>query len=329
MADVSSARIPDFSSTPIRLENGLEGSIMEFESGTPASWSQIITRTGMTPATVHMQLFLPSTENNQPVVFLIPGSTGINRTHVRHANSLTSIGIGACIVDSFGSRGITHTYHDQRQLTFSAGTYDLLRAAATLMHDDRVNAQAFGAMGPSRGGTSVLQAAMTPLAESVLGRGNAFRAVLPMYPSGIFQFMTPHTGKTSIRITMGDSDKWTLLSATQGYYNAIRLCGGDIELKVWRDAEHSFDRPEVPLTFIPDGVESTRAPVYYLDEHANFYDLYSGKPNPSLTETELRAEIHERFGHEGCTLGSKLGQPEQFTEDMLNFFRRKLLATHF
>ena len=37
MADVSSARIQDFSSAPIRLENGLEGSIMEFESGTPAT----------------------------------------------------------------------------------------------------------------------------------------------------------------------------------------------------------------------------------------------------------------------------------------------------
>jgi dienelactone hydrolase len=326
MADVSSSRIQDFSGTSIRLENGLDGAIMEFESGTPASWSQIITSTGMAPVTVRMQLFLPSNKNNQPVVFLIPGSTGINRTHVRHANSLTSIGIGACLVDSFGSRNITHTYHDQRQLTFSAGTYDLLRAAATLMHDERVNAHALGAMGPSRGGTSVLQAAMKPLAEAVLGHNTAFRAVLPMYPSGIFQFMTPNTGKTSIRISMGDSDKWTLLSAVQGYCNAIRLCGGDIELKVWRDAEHSFDRPEVPLTFIHDGVESTRSPVYYLDEHANFYDLYSGKPNPLLTESELRTEIHERFGHEGCTLGSKPGQPELFTEDMLSFFKRTLIV---
>lgn len=326
MADVNSARIQDFSGTPIRLENGLEGSIMAFESATPASWSQIITRKGLTPVQVQMQLFLPPGNGKRPLVFLIPGSTGINRAHVRHANSLTSVGIAACIVDSFGSRGITHTYHDQRQLTFSAGTYDLLRAAASLMQDDRVDSNAFGAMGPSRGGTSVLQAAMTPLAEAVLGHGNAFRAVLPMYPSGIFQFLTPHTGKTSIRVTMGDSDKWTLLSAVQGYCNAIRLCGGDVELKVWRDAEHSFDRPDVPLTFVPDGLESTRAPVYFLDEQANFYDLYSGKPNPALTESELRAEIHERFGHEGCTLGSKPGQPELFTEDMLGFFRGKLVA---
>ena len=92
------------------------------------------------------------------------------------------------------------------------------------------------------------------------------------------------------------------------------------------DAEHSFDRPEVPLTFIPDGVESTRAPVYYLDEHANFYDLYSGKSNPLLTGSELRTEIHDRFGHEGCTLGAKPGQPELFTEDMLSFFRRTLIV---
>ncbi len=326
MADVNSARIPDFSGTPIRLDNGIEGQILEFESGTPDTWSQIITGKGLTRLQVHLQLFIPPGEGRRALVFLIPGSTGINRAHVRHANSLTGQGIAACIVDSFGSRGITHTYHDQRQLTFSAGTYDLLRAAATLMQDRRINAEALGAMGPSRGGTSVLQAAMTPLAEAVLGKGNAFKAVLPMYPSGIFQFMTPHTGRTAIRITMGDSDKWTLLSAIQGYCNAIRLCGGDIALKVWRDAEHSFDRPDMPLTFVPDGLESTRAPVYYLDEQGNFYNLYTGLPDPSLTEADLRKEIHLRFGHEGCSLGSKPGQPELFTEDMLAFFKDKLLG---
>jgi len=325
MADVNSARIPDFSGTPIRLDNGVQGQILEFESGTPDTWSQIITGIGLTGLQVHMQLFIPPGEGRRALVFLIPGSTGINRAHVRHANSLTGQGIAACIVDSFGSRGITHTYHDQRQMTFSAGTYDLLRAAATLMRDPRIDAKALGAMGPSRGGTSVLQAAMTPLADAVLGAGNAFKAVLPMYPSGIFQFMTPRTGKTAIRVTMGDSDKWTLLSAIQGYCNAIRLCGGDIALKVWRDAEHSFDRPDVPLTFIPDGLESTRAPVYYLDEQGNFYNLYTGLPDPSLTEADLRKEIHQRFGHVGCSLGSKPGQPEQFTEDMLAFFKDKLL----
>lgn len=326
MADVQSARIQDFSGTPIQLENGIVGSILEFESGTPDAWFQIVSGKGMAPARVQMQLFLPQRQGRHALVFLIPGSTGINRAHVRHANSLTDSGIAACIVDSFGSRGITHTYHDQRQLTFSAGTYDLLRAAATMMKDERIDADRMGAMGPSRGGTSALQAAMTPLAEAVLGRGNAFRAVLPMYPSGIFQFLTPHTGKTSIRVTMGDSDKWTLLSAVQGYCNAIRLCGGDVALKVWRDAEHSFDRPDVPLTFIPDGLESTRAPVYYLDEQGHFYDLYTGQSNPTLTESALRAEIHERFGHEGCTLGSKPGQPEMFTQDMLTFFKSKLLG---
>ena len=54
MADVNSARIPDFSGTPIRLDNGIEGQILEFESGTPDTWSQIITGKGLTSLQVHM-----------------------------------------------------------------------------------------------------------------------------------------------------------------------------------------------------------------------------------------------------------------------------------
>ena len=42
------------------------------------------------------------------MVLLVPGSTGINTSHLKHAATLTCAGIG-CVIDSFGARGITHT----------------------------------------------------------------------------------------------------------------------------------------------------------------------------------------------------------------------------
>ena len=53
---------------------------------------------------------------------------------------------------------------------------------------------------------------MRPLADAVLGRQNGLRAVLPMCPSGVFQFFRPAVGATRIGIAMGDVDRWTLLS---------------------------------------------------------------------------------------------------------------------
>jgi dienelactone hydrolase len=325
-ASVSASRLQDFATTPHTLENGIRGEIFTLDSHSPAHWADIISGANGPPVKLAAQLFMPAKVRGPvPAVILVPGSTGVNRAHARHAASLSSHGIAAFIVDSFGGRGISHTYHDQRPMTFAAGTYDVLVAARRLMDEARIRADRIGAMGPSRGGSAVLQAAMQPVAHAVLGGKRELRAVLPMYPSGIFQFLNPKTGGTAIRVSMGDADKWTLLSTVQGYVNAIRLCGGDISLKVWRDAEHSFDRPDVPLTFIEDGLESTRAPIYYLSDQGHFHDLQTGLEDPTLTEHELRITIHDRYGHKGCSLGSKPGQPEMFTEDMLRFFKSTLL----
>lgn len=212
------------------------------------------------------------------------------------------------------------TYHDQRLLTFCAGTYDVLAATAHLMKLDGVDSERIGAMGPSRGGAAVLQAAMRPLADVVLGPDKALCAVLPMYPSGVFQFFKPDIGRTKIGIAMGDGDRWTLLSTAQAYAHSIRLRGGDIRVNVWHDADHSFDREDVPLTYVETGVESTQAPIYYLNERGYFCDSNGENEDTELTEQALRVYIHERYGKQGSWLGSRPGQPESFTKYLTEFF---------
>jgi dienelactone hydrolase len=325
--NLSSASVTVSATEPLVLANGIRGIPRVIPSRTPQHFSEIVSGTAQGAVTLNAQAFLPDgADGPVPMVLLVPGSTGINTSHLKHAATLTCAGIGACVVDSFGARGITHTYHDQRLLTYSAGTYDVLAAARTLMDWDAVDSARIGAMGPSRGGSAVLQAAMRPLADAVLGRQNGLRAVLPMYPSGVFQFFRPAVGATRIGIAMGDVDRWTLLSTVQGYAQAIRLSGGDVRVTVWPGAAHSFDREDVPITYVEQGVESTLAPVYYLSDLGYFCDSNGENEDYALTESALRDRIHQQYGRQGCWLGSAPGQPASFTQFLVEFFGSALLS---
>ena len=120
----------------------------------------------------------------------------------------------------------------------------------------------------------------------------------------MFQFFRPAVGATRIGIAMGDVDRWTLLSTVQGYAQAIRLSGGDVRVTVWPGAAHSFDREDVPITYVEQGVESTLAPVYYLSDLGYFCDSNGENEDYALTESALRDRIHQQYGRQGCWLGS-------------------------
>lgn len=328
MAGMSSAKISNFDTEALVLSNGIKGELFSVESRTPQHWADVIDgnvlRSSASVA-IPAQLFLPRNAQKAPVVVFAVGSSGVNNSHTLYAQMLTDMGIGACLTDSFGPRGISVTYHDQRQLTYSASTYDLLVVIRALMAMDRINPERIGAIGPSRGGTAVLQASMRQLADPVLGAGRGLHAVLSMYPSGMFQFLNPDIGNTRIRVSMGDADRWTPLASAQAYANSIRLRGGRIDMNVYRDGEHSFDRADIPVMFVEDGVEFSRAPLCFISDNGYFCD-FNGKEYRDINEREMRQDLHERFSHRGCSIGSKPGQPERFAEELKAFFQETLLG---
>jgi len=59
----------------------------------------------MPPTTVDGKLFLPpavSAAGRVPLVIVVPGSLGIAASHLAHAESLTSAGLAAFVLDPFG-----------------------------------------------------------------------------------------------------------------------------------------------------------------------------------------------------------------------------------
>ena len=73
-----------------------------------------------------------------------------------------------------------------------------------------------------------------------------------------------------------------------------------MRVTVWPGAAHSFDREDVPITYVEQGVESTLAPVYYLSDLGYFCDSNGENEDYALTESALRDRIHQQYGRQGA-----------------------------
>jgi dienelactone hydrolase len=139
-----------------------------------------------------------------------------------HARALTEAGIAVLLVDPFGGRGVRDTISAQDQFSFAASTCDVFAAMRALEGEGAIDAARLGAMGCSRGGVSVLQAAITPLVQAALGSGKALRAVLAGWPWCGYQFADPKTAPTVLRLVVADFDDWVSPLQCQGYAAAMK-----------------------------------------------------------------------------------------------------------
>ena len=157
------------------LGNGIAGETIRIPTADPMSFHQAISEPDAMPATEILgSLFLPPGEGPWPVVIVVPGSLGVAPSHVAKADLLTEAGIACCVIDPFGTRGVTSTVANQAQYSFAASAWDVLAAAAVLVRRADIDGARIGAQGHSRGGSAVLSAAcLTPLVGPKTGHPNS------------------------------------------------------------------------------------------------------------------------------------------------------------
>jgi dienelactone hydrolase len=280
--------------------------------------------------TIDGQLFLPpagaSTTPPLPLVIVTPGSLGVAPSHVSHAEALTGVGIAAFVLDPFGARGIGSTVANQTQYSFAASAYDVLAAWKVMSARGDIDACRIGAQGHSRGGSAVLTAATRRFADPAIGAGRGLRSVLAAYPWCGHQFLDPGVGDTEVRVLMGDRDEWCSPMQVQGHVQAIRLAGGKAALRLLAGAAHSFDRGTA-LQHIAEASVSPAAPTSYLADDGAFIHPLEGAPNPRLVDRDLMVyALKAGYGSKGAAIGSRGEEANLFRADMLDFWKRTLLA---
>jgi dienelactone hydrolase len=304
------------------------GQNIEIPSASPRNYYQVISRPADMPkVTIDGKLFLPASDHRAsteklPLVMIVPGSLGVAPSHLAHAEALTAAGFATFVLDSFGARGVTSTVVNQTQFSFAASAYDVLAAWKVLSRLPEIDASRIGAQGHSRGGSAVLTAATRRFAYAVIGRDSGLNAVLAAYPWSGHQFCDPDVGSTVVRVLMGDADEWCSPMQVQGHCQAIRLCGGDVSMRLIAGAHHSFDRG-TGITDVADASVSPAAPTAYLADDGAFIHPTADAPGADLGDRDLMVyALKAGYGRKGAKIGSRAGDGELFKADMLAFWQR-------
>jgi dienelactone hydrolase len=314
---------PSFAERSMTLDNGIVGEAVRFASANPRNYQEIIAKVQFPFIEIDAKLFVPSTGAPPPVVIITPGSSGVGPSAVKHAAALTSAGIAVLLIDPFGARQVESTVANQGQFSFAASSYDVLAAVKYLAGLPRIDAERIGALGYSRGGAAVLQAAVTPLSRAVLGSGTTLRAVVAAWPWCGYQFEHPETRPTAIRFLVADLDTWVSAVQCQAYAALTKGRNSDVSIRVFRDAVHGFGNG-LPVRDVPDAITALNAPITYLNDEGVFLDTYMGSPLTGVDDTFL-AQRNASFLSRGTRAGSKDDQAEQFLQDMLGFFQSRLI----
>ena len=317
-----------FRDQAITFANGATGRAIEVPSASPRNYHQAVSAPGEMPRiTIDGQLFLPPGAPRAarlPLVIIVPGSLGVAPVHLAHAETLTSAGLAAFVLDPFGARGVTSTVTNQTQYSFAASAYDVLAAWQTLSQLGEIDPAHIGAQGHSRGGAAVLTAATRRFADAVVGRGRGLAAVLGAYPWSGHQFFDPGVGATRVRVLMGDRDEWCSLQQVQGHLQAMRLAGGTVSLRVFSGAAHSFDRGTAVVR-IDDAAVAPGAPTTYLDDDGACLHPLTGLPDPALTDRDVAVYgLKAGYGVRGASLGGTLTEATEFRDDMRAFWTNAL-----
>ena len=318
--------LENFRTRRIEFANGSIGADLEIESANPTNYYQVINDPRNMPRKViDAKLFLPPAASGPvPVVIVVPGSLGVAPSHVAHAEQFTNLGIAACVIDPFGTRGITSTVSNQAQYSMAASAYDVLATVRTLVRLPQIVSSRIGAQGHSRGGTAVLTAAMRRFCRPVLGESPGLRAIYAAYPWCGHQFRDPDVGDAVVRAVIGDRDDWCLPAQVQGQIHAIRLRGGRATLKIFGGAGHSFDRG-IAIETLADAAVSPDAPITYIANDGAMVHPLTDEADPNCVDYDTFVySMKAGYGRRGAKIGSQGDDAALFRADMVAFWTEAL-----
>ena len=206
----------------------------------------------------------------RPAVVLMHGCSGLLNANGRifpifraWMRALFAKGYDVFIVDSAASRGFGQTCSPgpNRITMWRDRPKDAYAALAYLQAQPAVAADRVALMGWSQGGG----VALLTINDKSIGRPPAlkqdFKAAVSFYPGACSErFQTkpwtavePQGWTTQIPLLVlsGAADTWTPLKPCEAFLDAAKARGNPVELKVYANAVHVFDAPNLPRTELP------------------------------------------------------------------------------
>jgi dienelactone hydrolase len=223
---------------------------IDFNSANPFNFRDIILNLEkQEPQEVFGVLNLPKTSNENevvPLVIAVAGSKGWADHHIEYLRMYNEMGIATFEIKSFESRNVTSTVGSQVAVTTAMMILDSYRALEVLSRHPNINSNKVAITGWSLGGGVALYAGWEPLRKAI-NPASSFAAHLSLYPPCIVEPLNLDYTSAPTHILIGALDNWTPAAPCVELVNKLRDSGANIDVTVYRESHHSFDRNSEPI----------------------------------------------------------------------------------
>ena len=217
-----------------------------FNSASPFSFKDIITNLeNLDKTEVSGLLKLPKGEGPFPLIIGVAGSLDWGEHHLEYLDMYRSMGIATFELQSFSSRGIKSTVGSQVNVTTAMMVLDAYKALETLTEHPMINKEKVAITGWSLGGGVTLFSGWEPLLKKINPKIK-FAAHLSIYPPCIAQPENLKFTDAPMHILIGELDNWVPAKACEELVPEMQKVGVNINLTVYPESHHSFDR-DTPL----------------------------------------------------------------------------------
>lgn len=270
------------------------------------------------PQTVSARLFRPDRTGPVPAMVILSSSAGIQRhRELFYAARLVRAGVAACVVDSFGPRGVRSTVADQSLVTAFQMECDAHAALRALRRDRGIDPARIGIMGVSKGGVAAVNSALA-VRRHWRGAEDIFALHVAICPGCVAQHRNPATTGAPMFFMLAEYDDYTPAHYALHYAGRMRAAGnGGIRIKVYK-AHHGWESVG-PLYHIPQAQNYSDCPNLIEDDGRHFV----AAADRTMTEGEYRIWVRSagllRLGaHAG---GGTVALRERAADDLIAFLR--------
>ena len=284
------------------LSTDLDYEIYRFPTRNVAGFREFVTECSIPNAEGIGYLFLPSEAseaNKVPLLIILHGSGGTwGGRGARHAEFLNQNGIGALVIDTFASRGLSKKdKYIQRLMgvNFPDQIADAFGALNALQSHPLVDGNKIGIMGYSMGGASAILAAYENIANSCTKKSMRFALHIAFYAPCIVQPSKRVPTGAPVIALWGMEDEATPKSRCDGFLKAFEKEGCLVQIKWYEGSPHGWNGIK-PAKFYKS-VPNFAPCEFIINENGQITESKTGKTTDTDKQMIENSEYCVGFGY--------------------------------
>lgn len=269
------------------------------------------------PARITARLYRPEGAIRPvPAMVILSSSAGVQRhRELYYAQRLAEAGIAACVVDSFGPRGVRSTVADQSRVSAFQMECDAVAALRLLRDDPAIDGARIGIMGVSKGGVAAINSAIG-VRQRWRGVDDVFSVHVGICPGCVAQHRDPSTTGRPVFFMLAEHDDYTPARFAIEYAQRMRATGNArVRVKVYK-AHHGWE--SIGPVYAIANAQNYSGCVNLIEDDGRHFVAAAGR---AMSETEYRAWVRDQGllvlgAHAG---GGSVALRDRATGDLLAF----------